>query len=118
MNPQHAAQDTSRIWPRRGYGKHETHGEHTWSDTMRILIGTALLTCFFAAPSNAGAVPMQFSHTGWLVDNGMPVDGERNMTFTIYGDGSAELHTQQEDITFIDGFYSVTLGELSNEAFF
>ncbi len=71
---------------------------------------TALL---FALPSLAWAVPQQLAHQGRLLDDaGVPVEGDHALLFRLHDeaeDGSV-IWEESIDVTFSNGYYSVTLG--------
>ena len=84
---------------------------------MRPLILAALLVCF-AAPVQAQGVPTSLTHQGRLVDeNGVPLSGDVELTYTIYDAATGGAILWQGVVTAQlneSGFYSVELGWSAN----
>ena len=68
----------------------------------------------FLLTSLSFAVPLQFNHQGRLLDvDGEAVAGEHQLTFRIYDTSSGGTIQWEEvlPVNFIDGYYSVNLGD-------
>src|SRR4051794_13000863 len=77
-----------------------------------LLAGSALL----GATRAEAAVPQTLTHQGRLYDAAdAPIDSTLTVTFAIYADatGSTALWTETDSITFEDGYFSVSLGEVT-----
>jgi len=75
------------------------------------------VTPIYAVPFQEGAVTAQegkkMSFQGTLYENGAPVTGERNFTFSIdLGEGNSWTETQS-NVQIIEGLYAVTLGSVN-----
>ncbi len=71
-----------------------------------------LLALAFASPAHA--VPFLLQQQGRLLDAvDQPLTGSRPVTFALYDDDTAGnlLWTETVDVTFADGYFSVTLGQ-------
>lgn len=66
--------------------------------------------------SNAFAGSMQLTHQGRILDgSGQPIEGERNVTFTVLDGSDGSLFTETYSaLTLTGGYYSVELGAVSN----
>ena len=74
---------------------------------------TTLSTLLFLLPSLAWAVPQQLAHQGRLLDDaGVPVEGDHALAFKLHDsvEGGSVLWEESIDVSFDNGFYSVTLG--------
>ena len=83
------------------------------------LVGLLLATMLSGATWSFADVPTQMSYQGLLLDsNGIPLDGNYNMTFSIYADSTGgtplwvEMHNNStRQVTVNDGLFEVVLGE-------
>ena len=82
---------------------------------FKILLFTWIL--FFGASSTVYAAPMKLTHQGRLSDatTQAPLGGSHTMKFSIYDalSGGTEKWTETHTVTFVDGYYSVILGNSS-----
>ena len=70
-------------------------------------------TIILLFPVTTGSVPHMLNHHGYISDSqGEPVSGSANVTFDFYtsGSGGQSIWTQNFDLTFDGGYYSVVLG--------
>jgi hypothetical protein len=76
-------------------------------ETTAIGLGMLLLLV-----SLASAVPGTINYQGLLEEDGVPVDGSRDVTFRIYdaGQGGSILWEEQQTVALVDGLFSVVLG--------
>jgi len=72
---------------------------------MKNLIFTILGALVFCGLF-AQDIPQKISYQGKLLENGSPVSGTKNFTFTI------GTWSETKDVQVTDGLYSVTLGEI------
>ena len=81
--------------------------------TPRIFLFTiALLVVLFGGLTAAHAdIPQTLTHQGRLIQSGVPVNETRPVSFSLYDDTDAEVHTEVIDVTFDNGYYTVRLGE-------
>ena len=75
--------------------------------------------CLFIllAPTSAESVPYLLSHQGRIIDSsGEPMSGVSNVTFALFTteNGTNSLWSEDLEITFDNGYYSVTLGSTTN----
>ena len=71
-----------------------------------ILLLVCLATTAFAD------VPRTISYQGRLTDNGVPINGIRNVTFTIYnGGGTSIWNSGIVSVAFAEGLFTVELGQ-------
>ena len=81
-----------------------------------LRLSLLLTTCLLLA-SNAAAVPQTLSHQGrFLGADNQPVGGVHGVIFALYraAEGGSALWSEQLDVSFDDGYYSVTLGDTTN----
>ena len=77
---------------------------------MRIPL---LMTALLCLGPGANAVPMQLHQHGRLLDNsGSAIEGQLDMTFTLFDalSGGAILWQENQTLTFTNGYYSAILG--------
>jgi hypothetical protein len=76
----------------------------------RISLALAGVLVLFAPVLNA--MPHTVNYQGLLQEDGIPVDGSRNVTFRIYdsSQGGSMLWEEEQNVTFTDGVFSVLLG--------
>jgi len=83
--------------------------------TIKQLISASVAVgALFAGMPAAEATPATITHQGRLFDaNMVPVKGAMKVTFKIYAksDDTTEIWSETHDITFDQGYFSVTLGE-------
>ena len=75
--------------------------------TVVVALGLLLLLA-----SMASAVPQMINYQGLLEEDGVPVDGSRDVTFRIYdgSQGGSILWVEEQTVSFVDGVFSVLLG--------
>lgn len=82
---------------------------------LRNLPPAAILAAALVATPARAAVPETITHQGRLYDaSDAPVSGPLTVRFTIYDaeTGGAALWTEEHQITFEDGYFSASLGEI------
>lgn len=86
-------------------------------NTIKHLISASIAAgALLAGIPAAQAVPKTITHQGRLYDaNNMPVTGTIEVTFKIYAgkDDVDSIWTETHSITFEEGYFSATLGELT-----
>ena len=74
-----------------------------------------LAVLLLALPATAAAVPLNLANQGYLADSaGLALSGSHDLTFSLYDDDQATnpaLWTETLTVSFVDGTYSVVLGE-------
>lgn len=81
--------------------------------TLLLSVSTVLATPFQDGAAVAAPEGKKMSFQGTLYENGAPVTGERNFTFSInLGEGESWTETQS-NVQVIEGLYAVTLGSVT-----
>ena len=80
----------------------------------RMMLATVFVaTLGFAVRVDAKGVPLTMTNQGRLFDvNDQPIEGSLNVLFSVYDSPTATvpIWSEQHDVTFDNGFYSVSLG--------
>jgi hypothetical protein len=91
--------------------------EKITADSMRRIgalgrIGFVAAMALLALAYDILAVPQTINYQGMLVQDGLPVDGIRNVQFRIYDSaaGGTSLWQEPQSVTFTNGLFSVLLG--------
>jgi hypothetical protein len=80
--------------------------------TLSNLTALIIVSGVLLGAASLLAVPGMINYQGVLVDEGVPVDGTKTVTFRIYdsADGGLHLWEESQNVTFVDGVFSVLLG--------
>jgi hypothetical protein len=80
------------------------------SDVLKITVGG--LGIVLMLTSLLYAIPKTINYQGLLEEDGVPVDGSRDVTFAIYGssEGGSALWQEEQTVTFTSGVFSILLG--------
>ena len=82
---------------------------------MRTRLLAVVAFCL-ASPAYAQSVPSAINHEGLVLDfDGLPFEGDVWLRFSIYdaADGGDALWTEAHEVQLLDGYYQLSLGELS-----
>jgi hypothetical protein len=84
-----------------------------WKSLRARVSGLTALAALMGAAADAAAVPSTLTEQGRLVDaNGMAVNGNVQITFTLYGDslGTMALWRETQTLVLTDGFFTAEIG--------
>lgn len=87
----------------------------------RRLMGLLLVLILFSS-SGLAVLPTAITYQGRLVENGVPVNGAREVTFLVYDDEVVDpfdmlMFTETDVVICNDGLFSTTLGDSDAAAF-
>ena len=79
----------------------------------KIIHNACLLVTLLALTTGVGAQPTAFTYQGHLTESGVPANGSRDFTFTLYdslaGNGTAGAANVVNNLVVTDGLFTTTL---------